>query len=152
MVDKSLVLRKLAELEEYVGQIREFSSLTKEAYSGDWKSQRIVERTLQIMIELTVDISSHLISDKKLRVPSGYADTFKVLFDSGLIDPPLFQTMEKMAKFRNMLVHLYGDIENRYVYEFMSKDVQDILDFERIISAKFLAPASENPPETDKPG
>lgn len=129
MVDKSLVLRKLAELEEYVGQIREFSSLTKEAYSGDWKSQRIVERTLQIMIELTVDISSHLISDKKLRVPSGYADTFKVLFDSGLIDPPLFQTMEKMAKFRNIVVHHYDKIDESIVVTILQEHLDDFLLF-----------------------
>jgi uncharacterized protein YutE (UPF0331/DUF86 family) len=129
LVDKSLVLRKLAELEEYVGQIREFSSLTKEAYSGDWKSQRIVERTLQIMIELTVDISSHLISDKKLRVPSGYADTFKVLFDSGLIDPPLFQTMEKMAKFRNIVVHHYDKIDESIVVTILQEHLDDFLLF-----------------------
>jgi uncharacterized protein YutE (UPF0331/DUF86 family) len=129
LVDKTLVLRKLAEMEEYLGQIREFSSLTKEEYSGDWKSQRIVERTLQIMIELTVDISSHLISDKKLRVPSGYADTFKVLFDSGLIDPPLFQAMEKMAKFRNIVVHHYDKIDESIVVTILREHLDDFLLF-----------------------
>lgn len=61
MVDKTLILRKLAELEEYLGQIREFSSVSAEAYSGDWKTRRIVERTLQIMIELCIDIAGHII-------------------------------------------------------------------------------------------
>lgn len=83
MVDKTLMMRKLSELEEYIGQIREFASIKQEEYSRDWKTQRIIERTLQMMIELTVDISAHLISDKRLRVPTGYADTFKVLFEGG---------------------------------------------------------------------
>ncbi|HLA27549.1 MAG TPA: HepT-like ribonuclease domain-containing protein [Syntrophales bacterium] len=52
MVDKTLILRKLVELETYREQLREFSSVSIEEYSGDWKTQRIVERTLQIMIEL----------------------------------------------------------------------------------------------------
>ena len=73
MVDKTLILRKLAELEEYLGQIREFSSVSAEDYSGDWKTRRIVERTLQIMIELCIDIAGHIISDRRLRMPVSYA-------------------------------------------------------------------------------
>ena len=56
MVDRNLILRKLAELEEYLEQVGEFKSVTCEDYCKDWKTQRIVERTLQLMIELCVDI------------------------------------------------------------------------------------------------
>lgn len=37
MVDKTLLLRKLAELEKYLGQIREFSTVSAEQYSSDWE-------------------------------------------------------------------------------------------------------------------
>lgn len=47
MVDKPLILRKLTELDEYLKQMGEFSSVTLEEYSRDWKVQRIVERTLR---------------------------------------------------------------------------------------------------------
>ena len=47
MVDKPLILRKLTELDEYLKQMGEFSSITREEYSRDWKVQRIVERTLR---------------------------------------------------------------------------------------------------------
>ena len=50
MVDKPLIIRKLTELDEYLKQMGEFSSVTLEEYSRDWKVQRIVERTLQMMI------------------------------------------------------------------------------------------------------
>ncbi len=46
MVDKALLLRKLAELEEYLGQVREYSNIIVKEYSEDWKTQRIVERTV----------------------------------------------------------------------------------------------------------
>jgi len=129
LVDKSLVLRKLSELEEYLGQIREFSSIAEEEYSKDWKTQRIVERTLQIMIELAADISSHLISDRKLRLPTSYADTFKVLSEAGLIDPPLYEIMEKMAKFRNIVVHHYDRIDESIVITILQKHLEDFLVF-----------------------
>lgn len=90
MVDKTLVMRKLSELEEYLNQIREFSSITLGEYTDNWKTQRIIERTLQLMIELCTDIAGHLISSERLRVPTSYADTFKVLLEGNLIDPSLY--------------------------------------------------------------
>jgi uncharacterized protein YutE (UPF0331/DUF86 family) len=63
VVDKVLILRKLTELSEYMDQIKEYRSLTVDAYAFDWKTQRIVERTLQVMIEVCADIAGHIISD-----------------------------------------------------------------------------------------
>jgi len=51
MVDETLILRKLAELEQYLLQINEFSGISVAEYSSQWKTQRIVDRTLQMMIE-----------------------------------------------------------------------------------------------------
>lgn len=129
MVDKTLVMRKLSELEEYLNQIREFSSITREEYSGDWKIQRIVERTLQMMIELCVDIAGHFISEKRLRVPAGYADAFRVLSEGSVIDSGLCQRMEKMAKFRNIVVHNYDRIDETIVVTILKRHLDDFLVF-----------------------
>ena len=72
MVDRLLLGRKLAEMEVYLRQIKEFSGISVTAYKKDWKTQRIVERTLQILIELCIDIANHIISDRDMRLPTGY--------------------------------------------------------------------------------
>jgi uncharacterized protein YutE (UPF0331/DUF86 family) len=46
MVDRDLIRRKLADLEQYVAQLAEYRGLTPEEYRRDWRTQRIVERTL----------------------------------------------------------------------------------------------------------
>ena len=46
VVDRELVLRKVAQLEEYLRQLDEYRQLSVESYQRDWKTQRIVERTL----------------------------------------------------------------------------------------------------------
>ena len=81
MVDKPLILRKLTELDEYLEQTREFLSITLEEYSRDWKAQRIVERTLQMMIETCADIANHIISDRGYRIPDSYGDTILRVLD-----------------------------------------------------------------------
>jgi uncharacterized protein YutE (UPF0331/DUF86 family) len=72
MVDEALILRKLSELDEYYRQVHEYKNITVDQYSGDWKIQRIIERTLQMMIETCVDIAGHIIADKGFRIPKSY--------------------------------------------------------------------------------
>jgi uncharacterized protein YutE (UPF0331/DUF86 family) len=89
----------------YLKQMGEFSSVTLEEYSRDWKVQRIVERTLQMMIETCADIANHIISDRGYRTPDNYGDTFRVLHENGVLKKDLFEIMLKMARFRNRNFH-----------------------------------------------
>lgn len=125
MVDKNLILRKLSELEEYQTQIEEYKKITVKEYRNDWKIQRIIERTLQLMIEICVDISHHIISDRKYRVPTGYSDTFLVLFEQGLVDEKLFITLQQMAKFRNILVHNYEKVDPEIIVSLVKNNLND---------------------------
>ncbi len=43
MVDETLILRKLSELDEYYKQIKEYENITAAEYSGDWKIQQHIE-------------------------------------------------------------------------------------------------------------
>jgi uncharacterized protein YutE (UPF0331/DUF86 family) len=129
VVDKTLILRKLADLQEYIEQIGEYSNIKVSEYSRDWKTQRIVERTLQMMIEICADIASHVISDSGLRVPETYADTFKVLYENKIIAKGLFTKLEKMAKFRNIIVHQYGKIDGEIIVGILRKDLSDFLKY-----------------------
>jgi len=133
MVDKALVLRKLSELEEYLGQIREYTNITVEQYSSDWKIQRIIERTLQIMIETCVDVAGHIISDRQYRIPKSYADTFRVLHEENILEKDLFETMDKMAKFRNIVVHNYDEVETSIVVMILTKHLDDFLTYKNAI-------------------
>jgi uncharacterized protein YutE (UPF0331/DUF86 family) len=138
LVDKLLIGRKLTQLDTYLGQIREFSKISIAAYKSDWKMQRIVERTLQMLIELCIDIANHIISDEGLRLPSGYADTFTVLMEKKVINRNLFKTMDKMAKFRNVVVHQYEKIDPAIVVSILHNNLKDFENYKRAI-IKYLS-------------
>lgn len=44
MVDRDLILRK-ADIDRYLDDLAEFRNIDAAAYTADWKTQRIVERT-----------------------------------------------------------------------------------------------------------
>lgn len=133
MVDKPLILRKLAELDQYIRQVKEYARISVEEYQSSWKTQRIIERTLQMMIETCVDIAGHIISDKAFRTPTSYSDTFKVLHENGVLPTSLFAKMDKMAKFRNVVVHHYDTIDAEIVVGILKRDLDDFLGFQKAI-------------------
>jgi uncharacterized protein YutE (UPF0331/DUF86 family) len=134
--------RKIAQMEMYLGQVKEYSKVSLPSYKSEWKTQRIVERTLQILVELCIDMANHIISDEKMRLPEAYADTFKVLMENGVIDKGLWSRMERMAKFRNVVVHQYEKIDPAIVVSILRKNLNDFEKYKRAIT-KFLAPADE---------
>ena len=133
MVDRAVVLRKLSELGTYYGQIKEFADINIDNYKNYWKTQRIVERTLQIMIETCTDIASHVISDRGMRPPTTYADTFRVLLENNIINSEMFGTMEKMAKFRNVVVHQYEKVDAEIVIVILKRHLKDFDKFKEVI-------------------
>jgi uncharacterized protein YutE (UPF0331/DUF86 family) len=133
LVDTTVVLRKLSELETYLLQVDEFSNITFQKYKADWKTQRIVERTLQMMIETCADIAGHIISDSGMRPPNTYADTFRVLFENNIIGAELFGVLEKMAKFRNIIVHQYEEVDAKIVIVILEKHLGDFEEFKKAV-------------------
>ncbi len=133
MVDKMLIGRKLAQVDTYLSQIKEYSKITSAQYRTDWKTQRIVERTFQMLIEVCLDIANHIISDRQMRLPVGYADTFKVLLENKVIGKSLFNALEKMVKFRNVVVHQYETIDPAIVVSILHRNLDDFVKYKKAI-------------------
>ena len=125
MVDETQILRKLTELEQYTSQVSSFKTISVKTYREDWKSQRIIERTLQMMIETCVDIAGHIISDKNYRIPDSYADSFRVLSENQIVDAELCRTMEQISKFRNVIVHHYDRVDAEIVVGILRNRLDD---------------------------
>jgi uncharacterized protein YutE (UPF0331/DUF86 family) len=137
MVDTLLALRKLSQLQEFTNQLREYQDITTGQYIAEWKTQRIIERTLQIAIEVCLDLAGHIISDRGYRVPNSYADTFNVLFENRIVDLRLLAALEKMARCRNFIVHNYDKIDPEIVVGILKKNLSDFDAFKAAV-VKFI--------------
>ena len=86
-----------------------------------------------MMIEICVDIAGHIISDREYRIPKGYADTFKVLYEEHILSKELSEAMQNMAKFRNIVVHQYDKIDEAIVVTILKKHLGDFIVFKDTI-------------------
>ena len=90
-----------------------------------------------IAIECCIDIANHVIASEDLRFPKDNADSFAVLVDEGILDEALREPLRSMAKLRNRLVHLYWDIDDRRVYEYLHGSLGDLNRFAQAIADRF---------------
>lgn len=135
MVDRELLLRKLAQLDQYVSEVSEYRDITVARYRADWKTQRIIERTLQLAIEVCVDIANHVIADRGLRIPRTYAEAFEVLAGAGLLDAALREAMVRMTHFRNVIVHQYAEVDPAIVVRILREHLDDFARFRNAVLA-----------------
>ena len=62
---------------------------------------------------------------------------FKVLKEEEVIGKELATRLEDMARFRNLLVHRYGEVDDKRVLELIKHNLKDIEEFEKAIE-KFI--------------
>jgi uncharacterized protein YutE (UPF0331/DUF86 family) len=129
---------KLKQLDEFLAILKDVPKASRDEFLNDKILMGGAKYYLQVSIECCLDIANHIIAAECFRAPKDYADSFKVLEENQVLDENLGIKLRQMAKFRNRLVHLYGEIDDAYVYQFIEKDLQDILAFKSLIARRFL--------------
>ena len=133
MVNKQIIYRLLNNIESYLRDLQEIDNISYNDYSDDIKTQRFVERTLQIAIEAMFDVAHHIISDEKYREPNSYADAFSVLEENEVISLDFLFIAKLMAQFRNKIVHYYENIDSELVYTIAKTKRKDFVNYINMI-------------------
>jgi uncharacterized protein YutE (UPF0331/DUF86 family) len=139
MMSVEKITDKFSQLDEFLAILKGIQGTALDKFLKDKILIGSAKYYLQVSIECCLDVANHLIAAEGFRAPRDYADSFKVLEEHDVFDEHLGMKLRQMAKFRNRLVHLYGEIDDAYLYQFISKDLRDILDFKKVIAARFLA-------------
>ncbi|MEG6616178.1 HepT-like ribonuclease domain-containing protein [Peptococcaceae bacterium 1198_IL3148] len=79
-----------------------------------------------------------MIARERYKAPKTYAEAFVILVDQGILPKEKETTFIKMAKFRNRIVHLYQEVDDREVYAIMKESLADSQAFVRAIVNKVL--------------
>lgn len=124
MTDSELVAKKLAIVETSIRELRTLARLDQ--LRGDVRERRFVEHTLQVAIQAALDVASHVVSDERLGEPETNRALFALLEAAGWIDAPLSAALQRMAGFRNVLVHGYADVDLGIVEDAVRHGLTDL--------------------------
>lgn len=92
------------------------------------------ERYLQLAIQAVLDVSHHIVADRKLGLPADSKELFEVLARQKILPASLSKRLMLMAGFRNILVHEYLEIDRRRVYRALTDDLADFDKFVKAVS------------------
>ena len=137
LYDQEKMVRLVSELRMSVGRLRELAKLTQEDFLNDPDKIGSSKYHFIVAIESCIDMCNHVIARNGYRVPEDYADTFKVMAEAGAFDPDFSDDLRNMARFRNRLVHLYWQVDDKQVFEIIRKRLNDFKKFLDSIS-RFL--------------
>ncbi len=118
--------RRLAMIEKHVKRLKEMGrSLNYESFLVDDETQAVVERRLHVCLEALIDLGLRIPSHLGLEKPERYRDLPVILVRGNVIPNNEREVFEKIISFRNILVHLYAELDPARVYEALQK-VDDI--------------------------
>lgn len=89
---------------------------------------------LIVAIEGAMDICNSIVARAGGRAPKDHADCFEVLGELDFLEDELVERLKRMARFRNLLVHLYWKVDDKKIHQILKEDICDIRDYLKIIN------------------
>ncbi len=136
-IDQNKIARHFTELKGAVDKLIEISRVPLSDFLKDRFLIDAAKYNFIVAIESVIDIANHLVAKMALGKPADYADVMKILSSANIVSEDLQNTLIKMVKFRNLLVHLYWEVDNQKVYNILINNIKDFKNFESAIR-KFL--------------
>lgn len=103
--------------------------LSRERFLSNQDTLDIACYRLLIAIETALAVCFHVSAKRLHEVPEEYAGCFSSLERAGLITPDLSIRLQQMARFRNLLVHMYWKIDYGQVYDIIAARLEDLRTF-----------------------
>ncbi len=136
-MDKQRILSLLDLLNQYGKELDVALPRDSKGYVKNIQAKRFCERTLQLMIEVCIDICQLLVKELKLGLPDNEETLFEKLKKEGVISKGLATILKNMKSFRNVLIHHYTKIDDEMVYSHALSDRKDFTQLRKEI-LKFL--------------
>jgi uncharacterized protein YutE (UPF0331/DUF86 family) len=134
-VDPVRIRELLGSIAEAQGSLRKLAQLPEAEFLDDFRNTESAKYLMIVAVEAAIDLCNHVVACQGGRAPQDYADCFGILADLNVIRPDLAKRLKNMARFRNLLVHLYWKVDNQRVYRIIQDDLGDLDSFRQQVSA-----------------
>jgi len=132
-LEREIIEAKLDIIDRNLRFLEEIKALSLDQFLGSYRDIQATKHSLLEIMEACIDIANYIISVKGFRRAEEYSEMFKVLGEAGVIGKKLATSLGDMARFRNLLVHRYGEVDNTRVLQVVKENLKDIEEFERAI-------------------
>ena len=133
LADKEVMSTLISELNNAMDALNDIISEGETEFMANRHLRGSAKYHFLVAIESVLDLSNHLITQNKWRLPEDYADTFLVMAENEVLKRDEAEHLGEMARFRNRLVHQYWRIDDTIIWEILVNDRIDIADYAKKI-------------------
>ena len=137
-LNADLVRQRAGEIVESLARLERLGQLPEADFLANQDAKDIACYRLLLAIEAALALCYHW-SATTLRVtPEDYSACFGALAGAGVIPAPLAERLQRMARFRNLLVHMYWKVDYARVYRIVRDDLGDLRAFASLMTARIV--------------
>lgn len=134
-LNEELVRTRCQEIEESLKRLERIKGKSKEEFLKDQDLRDIACYRLLVAMEAALGLCYHVSAKHIKKVPEEYAECFAILSDVRIIPADLSEKLQNMARFRNLLVHMYWKVDYNTLYEMIQNNLNDLRQFSKAIVA-----------------
>lgn len=113
--NSDVIERRLAHQRELLSEIRKLHPLTADRLSAEPLVRAAVERIMQAVVDLALDINGHIAISVLNRSPATGRESFDLMVAAGVLEASHAENLKPAVGLRNILVHMYTDIDTELI-------------------------------------
>ncbi len=118
------ILRKLNFMQRCVDYLKSIDPESEDLESN-YEKRSAVERNFQLAIECAIDIGEIIISKEGFERPEDYRTVFRILGRHEIIPKEFAEEFAFAAGFRNILVHIYEEVDLDVLKKLLAENLED---------------------------
>ena len=132
-ITQQKILEKIQRLDEYLScLIQLWEEIPDEkAFLDDFHLHGLAERYLQLSCQAVIDTLNLIIIERSLQKPESGQEVITHLRNSNIISEELYSRLSGVVGFRNILVHEYGRIDHKRIYDYLMNRLEDFEAFKQ---------------------
>jgi uncharacterized protein YutE (UPF0331/DUF86 family) len=108
--------------------------VSRETYRSDEPLKTLTARRWQVCAQAALDIAFHIIAELGLPGPGDNKRAFLRLAEAGVLPRTFADRFEHVGGLRNVLVHLYLDIDDDRMYDLLASGPDEFRAFARHVT------------------
>ncbi len=122
-VKNGVIGQKLQSLDQILLELGSLETVRANELERDWRTRRAIERNLQILVEIVVDVCQRLVSLSGQSPATTSGDAVKRCIQMGALQDR--DAYVKMVQLRNFIVHRYEQVDVGILADMVNRRLKD---------------------------
>lgn len=131
-INKNYIRDQFVISKQYLEKAQELAEIPQKKFMDDFSLRLQAERVFEVLIQIMLDICTHIVAKSNIPSPESYADCINKLFKLGIIGEKC-KRYKDAVKMRNVIIHRYSTIDYEIVHEGLKQIIDDFKEYQQEI-------------------